>query len=121
MSGSIKMPYNPKEEHVGVRELNGTAESLDDFTPEEWRKIKRKIDLRLLPALGIMYSVALMDRKNVANAYIAGMAKDPLLSVEVKCRCPLQRRGGWQMRATAGRKKQTSLDPSPCHLLVEMG
>lgn len=50
------------------------------FTPEEGRKIKHKIDRRLVLVLGAMYCVSLMDRTNLSNAAIAGM-RDELLMV----------------------------------------
>lgn len=37
------------------------------------------MDWRLLPILGALYSVALIDRTNMSNAAIAGMAKDLVL------------------------------------------
>lgn len=36
----------------------------------------RKIDLRLLPAVGILYLLSFLDRSNVANARIEGLADD---------------------------------------------
>lgn len=39
-------------------------------------RIRRRVDLRLLPALGLMYGISLMDRKNVSNAFIAGMGHE---------------------------------------------
>ncbi|KAF2023901.1 hypothetical protein EK21DRAFT_19227, partial [Setomelanomma holmii] len=35
-----------------------------------------KVDWRLIPALGAMYGISLMDCKNVSNAAIAGMLKN---------------------------------------------
>ncbi|KAK2734477.1 hypothetical protein FQN55_002647 [Onygenales sp. PD_40] len=46
------------------------------FTPKQASAIRRRIDFRLIPALGFMYGISLMDRKNVSNAAIAGMRKD---------------------------------------------
>ncbi|GIZ41052.1 hypothetical protein CKM354_000436900 [Cercospora kikuchii] len=43
------------------------------FTPQEGRKIKHRIDRRLVVVLGTMYCVSLMDRTNLSNAAIAGM------------------------------------------------
>lgn len=54
------------------------------FDPKEERTIRRRIDYRLIPALGLMYGVSLMDRKNVSNAYIAGMRTDLQLSVSFR-------------------------------------
>lgn len=49
------------------------------FTPEEQKKIIRKIDLRLVPTLGFMYCVSLMDRTNLGIAVVAGMGVDLVL------------------------------------------
>lgn len=51
-------------------------EYVREFTQKEMRGIRRRADLRLIPALGLMYGISLMDRKNVSNAAIAGMLDD---------------------------------------------
>lgn len=56
--------------------LKTNEEPAERFTPKEVAAIKRRIDFRLIPSLGLMYFVSLMDRKNVANAAIAGMRND---------------------------------------------
>ena len=38
--------------------------------------IRRKIDYRLLPILGAMYAISLMDRTNLGLAAVAGMNQD---------------------------------------------
>lgn len=42
---------------------------------------RRRIDFRLLPILGIMYSISLVDRTNLGLALVAGMAEDLKLTV----------------------------------------
>jgi hypothetical protein len=37
---------------------------------------RRHVDRRILPLLGILYAVALIDRTNLGIAYVAGMAVD---------------------------------------------
>lgn len=37
---------------------------------------RRRIDYRLLPILGLMYSISLIDRTNLGLAMVAGMAED---------------------------------------------
>ena len=54
------------------------------FSAKDERRIRHRIDWRLLPALGLMYGVSLMDRKNVSNAYIAGMRQELKLSVSYR-------------------------------------
>ncbi|KAI2476821.1 MFS transporter [Pyrenophora tritici-repentis] len=39
-------------------------------------KLMRKLDLRLLPAVSILYLLSFLDRSNVANARIEGLTKD---------------------------------------------
>ncbi|KAK3723770.1 hypothetical protein LTR37_001651 [Vermiconidia calcicola] len=46
---------------------------LDQFSPADFKAIKKKLDLRLILTLGLMYCVSLMDRTNMPNAAIAGM------------------------------------------------
>ena len=42
---------------------------------------RRRIDLRLLPILGLMYSISLIDRTNLGLALVAGMQQDLGLAV----------------------------------------
>ena len=37
---------------------------------------RRMVDWRMLPLLGLLYSVALIDRTNLGVAYTAGMVTD---------------------------------------------
>jgi hypothetical protein len=50
-----------------------------DFSPDEQRKIIRRIDRRLVVTVGAMYCVSLMDRTNLGAANIAGMGKELML------------------------------------------
>lgn len=40
------------------------------------KTLLRKIDWRLLPAVGILYLLSFLDRSNVANARVEGLAAD---------------------------------------------
>lgn len=71
------------EEYVDDNKLKGQATRkadnqaiIDSFTPQEQRKIVRRVDVRLVLVLGALYAVSLMDRTNLGNAVIAGMAVD---------------------------------------------
>lgn len=68
MKGTDSPPYLEKAESDGYRNP-----ALDGFTPADHKRIKRKIDVRLVLTLGLMYCVSLMDRTNMPNAAIAGM------------------------------------------------
>lgn len=56
------------------------AESKDDTETTHdakfEKRVLRKIDTRLLPILGCLYTIALVDRSNVAVARISGMDED---------------------------------------------
>ncbi|KAL4783371.1 major facilitator superfamily domain-containing protein [Aspergillus varians] len=45
------------------------------------KRVMRRIDFRLLPILGIMYSISLIDRTNLGLAYVAGMEEDLGLNI----------------------------------------
>lgn len=52
----------------------GAAAAAADIISE--RALLRKLDWRLLPAVGILYLLSFLDRSNVANARIEGLATD---------------------------------------------
>ncbi|GES61377.1 hypothetical protein ATEIFO6365_0011003600 [Aspergillus terreus] len=45
------------------------------------KRVIRRVDLRLLPILGVMYSISLIDRTNLGLALVAGMQEDLGLDV----------------------------------------
>jgi len=57
-------------------DASGTTAAISRFTPAEQKKIIRKVDFRLIPTLGFMYCVSLMDRSNLGVAMVAGMGTD---------------------------------------------
>ncbi|PQE04963.1 pantothenate transporter liz1 protein [Rutstroemia sp. NJR-2017a BBW] len=74
---------SPSGSGVGVRTATRTLEApewIRDLSPEERidieGKLKRKIDLRLLPMVILMYIMNYLDRNNIAAARLAGMEKD---------------------------------------------
>lgn len=46
------------------------------FTPQMRKKLNRKVDIRLIPILGMLYLVSNLDRVNIGNAKIEGMDRD---------------------------------------------
>ncbi|QPC71258.1 hypothetical protein HYE68_002010 [Fusarium pseudograminearum] len=65
-----------KEESQQIEraESKDNAETTQDAKFE--KRVLRKIDTRLLPILGCLYTIALVDRSNVAVARISGMDED---------------------------------------------
>jgi hypothetical protein len=63
------------------KEIPNDDEFDAEFTPEEWRKIKRRIDRRLIVTCGFMYTISVMDRNNVGAAAIAGLTTELELNI----------------------------------------
>lgn len=65
-------------EHIDNIDTNGSESDSKGgpdnlgFTLAEQKKIIRRIDLRLVVTVGVMYCVSLMDRTNLSAANIAG-------------------------------------------------
>lgn len=80
---------NTGAEHIEFPEMGDTLKgsgtvtvptSLQDLTPEEIQrreaKLVRKIDIRLLIMMLIMYILNYLDRNNIAAAKLAGLQAD---------------------------------------------
>ena len=78
MDDKQTLPYDTKinvaKEDVEQVENAGHEQDLHDAKFE--KRVIRKIDWRLLPILGCLYTIALVDRSNVAVARISGMDED---------------------------------------------
>jgi hypothetical protein len=73
---AIEKPSQIHHEHVEGTSINSSDDAiLSEFTPEETSAIIRRIDLRLIITLGLMYCISLMDRTNLGAAAIAGSVK----------------------------------------------
>ncbi|KAK6440430.1 hypothetical protein LTR95_003338 [Oleoguttula sp. CCFEE 5521] len=71
--------YQVDELERKVSDTDSEAENnahIDALTPEEQKKVLRRIDKRLVLTCGFMYCVSLMDRTNLGIAAVAGMAVD---------------------------------------------
>ncbi|GAA5968860.1 hypothetical protein JCM11641_000760 [Rhodosporidiobolus odoratus] len=53
-----------------------TLDSLPAFTPEEERKLVRKIDYKLVPFLSLLYLLSFLDRVNIGQARLDGLEAD---------------------------------------------
>ncbi|KAG2335418.1 hypothetical protein BDR05DRAFT_838452, partial [Suillus weaverae] len=43
------------------------------LTPEQEKKLWRKIDMRIMPMLSLMYLLAFLDRSNIGDAKLEGL------------------------------------------------
>ncbi|KAI9263410.1 major facilitator superfamily domain-containing protein [Phascolomyces articulosus] len=61
-------------------DIESTRGSSDDGfvapTQEEWRKLLWKLDLRIIPYVGVLYLCSFLDRVNIGNAKVAGLTED---------------------------------------------
>lgn len=54
--------------------------AVDVYTPGEIRAVVRQLDFRLMPLCFVLYTFSVLDRSNLGNAKLAGMASDIDLS-----------------------------------------
>lgn len=52
------------------------AEFYNNYTPEMRKRTKRKVDIRLLPMLAMLYLMSHLDRSNIGNTKIEGIDVD---------------------------------------------
>jgi hypothetical protein len=52
------------------------AEFFQNFTSDKRKKMIRKIDLKLVPVLALLYLISHIDRANIGNAKIEGLTGD---------------------------------------------
>lgn len=64
------------EVEVERAESGGKGQVVTSLTPDEQKRIIRRIDWRMLPILSAMYSISLIDRTNLGLALVAGLQRD---------------------------------------------
>ncbi|KAF2477678.1 pantothenate transporter liz1 [Lindgomyces ingoldianus] len=64
------------EDKIESREGEGGELRHSDIDPELDRRVRRKLDMRVVPLVMSLYLLAFLDRSNIGNARIAGMADD---------------------------------------------
>jgi len=58
------------------RESLSTVQSFQLYTPDEERAVVKKFDRRLVLFVALLYMLSFLDRSNIGNAQIAGLAQD---------------------------------------------
>ncbi|KAJ1707707.1 MFS transporter [Aspergillus flavus] len=56
------------------------AQFYTDFSAEQKKAVMRKVDIRLVPMLAVLYLISQIDRANIGNAKIEGLTEDLRLS-----------------------------------------
>ncbi|KAH8689061.1 major facilitator superfamily domain-containing protein [Talaromyces proteolyticus] len=74
----------PEAVCIEVSDWSGDAERLEtmvDSDREQVRRIQRKVDMRLVLPLGLLYTMAFLDRSNLGNVAVAGLSTQLHLNV----------------------------------------
>ncbi|KAI1343215.1 major facilitator superfamily domain-containing protein [Xylariaceae sp. FL0016] len=73
---AAKNMYDDYAGDEGTVAVNVDETTVADWTPEEERKVKRKVDFILLPILGLAFFSLQIDRGNIANALTDTITED---------------------------------------------
>ncbi|KAK5121435.1 hypothetical protein LTR85_005268 [Meristemomyces frigidus] len=57
-----------------------SVQSFELYTPDEERRVRRKLDTRLVLFVALLYLMSFLDRSNIGNARLAGLTDDLHLS-----------------------------------------
>lgn len=68
------------EQAARKRRRRASAASFELYTPDEERRVLRKLDTRLVIFVALLYMMSFLDRSNIGNAKVAGMEQDLHLS-----------------------------------------
>ncbi|ESU10106.1 hypothetical protein FGSG_03161 [Fusarium graminearum PH-1] len=63
-------------EHMGGGLSQEDADFVNNFPEERKKAVVRKVDMRLIPMLVLLYLIAYLDKTNIGNAKIEGMTVD---------------------------------------------
>ena len=65
------------ERDIGLRTLRrDSVQSFELYTPDEEKEVVQKLDRRLVLFMALLYMLSFLDRSNIGNARIAGLAQD---------------------------------------------
>jgi len=62
------------------RRRRASVQSFELYTPDEERRVRRKLDTHLVLFVALLYLMSFLDRSNIGNARIAGLTDDLHLS-----------------------------------------
>ena len=67
-----------KNPHISEKSVADSGFADDDIilSPEDERRLKRKIDWRIVPYLSLLYLLSFLDRVNIGQARTANLEKD---------------------------------------------
>jgi hypothetical protein len=77
MSSEKNFDEKPRQSHdeVAHEPVPLDAEDLE-LSPEEERKLLRRVDLKVLPMVTVLYLLSFLDRVNIGQANVSGLSRD---------------------------------------------
>lgn len=82
INDAIKPAIKPVEHEENLDSTNKEEKGTNDIIDEKLEsRIKRKVDVRLLPILAALYTICLLDRTNIGGARISGLDEAVVLDV----------------------------------------
>lgn len=73
LSDSERSELPEKDHRTGHLEYVHEVEPVASYSPTATKRLLRKIDLRLIPFLALLYLLSFLDRTNIGNARLAGL------------------------------------------------
>ncbi|KAF8316360.1 hypothetical protein DL93DRAFT_2166201 [Clavulina sp. PMI_390] len=73
-----EMAPEKRDESLNDSELATSTTGGDaalEMTPAEYRKLRRRVDWRILPYCSLLYLLSFLDRVNIGQAKLAGLEK----------------------------------------------
>ncbi|KAI0442473.1 major facilitator superfamily domain-containing protein [Xylaria telfairii] len=68
--------HRTQEDVIGRIDAMASETTFESFAHLDEKKILRKMDMRLIPMLALLYLLAFLDRGNIGNAKIEGLQED---------------------------------------------
>ena len=68
------LEYSNKYANIGLSDED--TDFFENFPPEKRKAMIRKVDLRLVPVLALLYLISHIDRSNIGNAKVEGLTED---------------------------------------------
>lgn len=67
---------DPETREASMHSRRTSVQSFELYTPDEERALIRKLDVRLVLFVALLYMMSFLDRSNIGNAKIAGLMED---------------------------------------------
>ncbi|KAH9869405.1 hypothetical protein IAQ61_006611 [Plenodomus lingam] len=84
--GKFEMMENSKH---GDAEAISVDPVLEEIDPEVERRVRRKLDVHLVPLVGVLYLLAFLDRSNIGFVYVLPVSSTSAKRLDLEMRASL--------------------------------